>query len=263
MGRRLFVRISDLSAGYDGEIVIEDVSFEITKPEVFVIMGPNGAGKSTLLRAILGLARIHSGTIEVFGYHVPRDISNIRRIIGYMPQREYVSLNMPVRVIDIVASGIALRKGPLSPITRDDLDIVEEVLRRVGIPRDLWKKRFDRLSGGQQQKTLIARALVGKPRLLLLDEPFSAVDIKSLRDIMELIVELKETEGIPTMLVVHDVNEIIEYVDKLALLNRKIIAWGDPASVLTPENLKMTYGVDIKVVPYLGKCLALIGDRHA
>jgi len=260
---RVLLDVEHLYAGYNGEPVITDISFKLMSSEIFVIMGPNGAGKSTLLRAIMGLAKIQSGKIEVMGHTLPNDLSKIRRIIGYVPQREHVSQNIPIKTKDVVLSGITLRRGPLYIPRKSDIEIVREVLTRVGIPRELWFKRFNDLSGGQQQKVLLARALVSHPKILLLDEPFSAIDIKSLREIINFLVEIKNKEELGIIIVLHEINEIIEHIDRIMLLNRKMIACGDPLSVFTPENLKEAYGVDIEIIPYRDKCLAIIGDRHA
>ncbi len=257
------LRVRGLSAGYDKEPVIRDISFDVYESEICVIMGPNGAGKSTLLRSIIGLARVYSGEIEVCGYRIPHDIKNIRRIIGYVPQREYVSQNIPVTTKDVVLSGITLRKGPLYIPTRKDMYTVRRVLERVGIGRELWFKKFNELSGGQQQKVLLARALVFHPRILLLDEPFSGIDIKSLREIIDFLVEIKKSEKLGIVIVLHEISEILAHVDRIMLLNKRMVACGDVLSVLTPENLKQTYGVDVDVIPYGDKCLPIIGDRHA
>ncbi|MEX0569575.1 MAG: metal ABC transporter ATP-binding protein, partial [Candidatus Njordarchaeota archaeon] len=184
--KEVLIHVRNLSAGYNKIPVIENVSFELFQSQIFVIMGPNGAGKSTLLRSILGLVKILSGSISVLGYDIKNNIKKIRKFIGYVPQREHVSFNIPIKTKDVVLSGITLRKSPLYLPTKNDIKLVREVLEHVGLSKDTWFKQFNELSGGQQQKALIARALVSKPRILLLDEPFSAVDIKSLREIMEL-----------------------------------------------------------------------------
>ncbi len=257
------IKVINLAAGYDGTPVIMDITFHVERGEIVAIMGPNGAGKSTLLRAMLGLAKIFSGSVEILGYSPERDLSIIRKLVGYVPQRENISLNIPIRVKDVVLSGILLRRGPLSLPTKKDMLRAKEVLKSVGLPKDLWSKKFSELSGGQQQKTLLARALISRPRILLLDEPFSAIDIKSQREIMRFLDMLKREEGISVLLVVHDINEIADYIDKVILINRRMIAWGKQSEVLTPENLKEAYGAEVEVIIYRDKCLALIGDRHA
>jgi len=257
------IQIENLSAGYNAIPVIENITFELPPAKILAVMGPNGAGKTTLLKAILGLVRILRGSIKVLGYTVPEDLQKIRKLIGYVPQREYVSMNVPITVKDVVLSGIMLRKGPLTLPTKKDIILVREVLKHVNLPEETWFRKFNELSGGQQQKTLIARALVANPKILLLDEPFSATDVISRQEIMELLVNLKKRMRITIIIVLHDVNDIIEHIDYILLLNKRMIAFGDPLEVLTSENLKKAYGIDVKVIRYEEKCIALIGDKHA
>ncbi len=257
------ISVRNLYAGYNSKPVIEDISFELHESELMVIMGPNGAGKSTLIRAILGLVRIISGEVNVMGYRVLEDPQHVRRLVGYVPQREHISPNVPVRVKDIVLSGLMLRRGPLYMPSRRDMIALKEILEKVGLPRDTWFRRFNELSGGQQQRVLLARALISRPKILLLDEPFSAIDVVSLREITDFLAELKKKEKLGIIIVLHEINEIIGYVDKIMLINKKMVACGEPLSVLTPKNLKEAYGIDVEVIPYGDKCIAIIGDRHA
>ncbi|MCR8433769.1 MAG: metal ABC transporter ATP-binding protein [Crenarchaeota archaeon] len=257
------IKVEDLVAGYNNKPVIKDISFSVKSGEIIAIIGPNGAGKSTLLKAILGIARIFSGAIKVLNYSVKSDLKMIKRLVGYVPQREYVSFNVPLRVRDIVLSGILLKRGPLSIPTKGDMLKVRRILESVNLPRDLWLKKFSELSGGQQQKTLLARALVSEPKILLLDEPFSAVDIPSQREIMHFLRNMVDNNKLCVLIVLHDINEVTDYIDKVILLNKTVIAWGKPEEVLTRENLKIAYGVDIEIIVHKGKCLALIGDKHA
>lgn len=256
------IRIESLAAGYNAEPVIKDVTFTLNEGEIIAIMGPNGAGKSTILRSILGLTRIFEGKIQVLDYEIPEHSKVVRRLVGYVPQREHVAANVPIKAKDIVLSGILLRRGPLSLPTRRDALKVKKIMEIVGLEKEAWFKNFRDLSGGQQQKVLIARALVSDPRILLLDEPFSAVDLKSLREIMAFLGGLKK-EGIGIILVVHDINDIIDYIDKVVLVNKQMIAFGDPMEVFTPENIEKTYGVTVDIIQIGNKCLPLIGDKHA
>lgn len=257
------VRVENLIAGYNNTPVIRDISFTARSGEIIAIIGPNGAGKSTLLRAMLGMAKIFSGTVEILRYSIKNGFRMIRKLVGYVPQREHVSFNVPMRVIDIVLSGMLLKRGPLSIPTRRDVFVARRVLESVGLPEDAWFKRFSELSGGQQQKTLLARAIVSEPRVLLLDEPFSGVDIPSQREIMHFLKELRDSKNVCILVVLHDINEVMEYIDKIILLNRTLIAYGKPEEVLTKDNLKIAYGADIEIITHKGRCLALIGDRHA
>ena len=139
---------------------------------------------------------------------------------------------------------------------------VKDALEKVLLPKSAWNKRFNELSGGQKQKVLIARAIVLKPKLLILDEPFSGVDTVSQREIMSFLSSLKK-KGISIIIVAHDINPIVEHVDYVLLLNKKMIAFGKPRSVLTEENLSRAYGIKVHVIVRGEACYAIIGDRHA
>jgi len=256
------VEVRNLRVAYPDTIALDNVNFELPHPSIMVVMGPNGAGKTTLLKAIMGLIRIQNGSIKVFGIDVFEHPDKIRRMIGYVPQREKVSEHIPIRTRDVVLLAKLVRSGPLTIPTRRDIEEIKEILDAVLLPRDTWDKRFSELSGGQKQKALIARALVLKPKLLLLDEPFSGVDAPSQHEIMEILSDLRK-KGISTILVTHDINPIIEYVDYMLLLNRKAIAYGRPNEVLTEENLTKAYGVKIKLIVHGEVCYAITGDYHA
>lgn len=256
------VDVRDLYVKYNDYVALEDISFRIRHPSITVIMGPNGAGKTTLVKSILKLIDFHHGEIRVFGLDVKEHEKEIRNLIGYVPQREKVTEHIPIRARDVVLLAKMVRIGPLAIPTRRDIIEVKEALKKVLLPRDAWNKRFSELSGGQKQKVLIARAIVLKPKLLILDEPFSGVDTVSQREIMDFLSGLKK-KGISIIIVAHDINPIVEYVDNILLLNRKMIAFGKPKEVLTEENLSKAYGIDVRVIVHGEACYAIIGDRHA
>ncbi|MHA1589778.1 MAG: metal ABC transporter ATP-binding protein [Candidatus Njordarchaeales archaeon] len=254
--------VEEVTAGYNGNIVLKDISFEMLHPSILVIMGPNGAGKTTLLKTIIGLLRPYKGRIFVFGHNAWENLSKIRKLISYVPQRERVSESVPLRVRDIVLLGRMAKKGPLSIPSRVDIKATKEALKKALVPREFWDKKFSELSGGLQQKVLIARALVTEPKILLLDEPFSAVDAPSQREIIELLARLR-SKGVSSVIVTHDINPLVEYTDYVLLLNRRVIAFGKPEEVLTGENLSKAYGISVKVLVHKGVCYAIIGDYHA
>ena len=255
------IEIKNLSVEYNGYIALENVNFRIDHPSIMAVMGPNGAGKTTLLKAMIGLTKFKSGFIKIFGHNIPKDLDTIRGIVGYVPQQERIVTNIPMRAFDIVLLAKLVRRGPLSIVTKRDIKEVKEVLNSVLLPKESWFKKFSELSGGQKQKVLIARALISKPKLLLLDEPFSGVDVTSQREIMEILHGLKRDTSI--IIVTHDVNPIIEYVDYIMLLNKRTIAFGKPTEVLTEENLSKAYGVKIRLIVDKDICYAIIGDYHA
>lgn len=256
------IKVEDLEVRYGNYVALQEVSFRLPHPSILAVIGPNGAGKTTLLKSLIGLIKPVKGKINIFGIDAIHDPESVRKIIGYVPQRERVAEHIPIRAKDIVLLPKLVRAGPLTIPRKIDILAAKEALETVLLPRETWDKKFSELSGGQKQKVLIARALVLQPKLLLLDEPFSGVDAPSQREIMELIYELKK-ENISTILVTHDINPIIEYIDYLLLLNKKAISFGVPDKVLTEENLSKAYGIKIKIITHRGACYAIIGDYHA
>ncbi len=252
------VELDNVYVKYGRKTVLENINMIVKEGDFTVILGPNGAGKSTLLKVIVGLVRPYKGVVKVYGY--PPWSKEARLRIGYVAQKEHVNDNVPLKVIDVVLMGIYFRKKFPRKITREDYEKASEVLRKVGL-KGLENELFKNLSGGQKQRVLIARALVGNPSLLLLDEPFSALDIVSSTYIAELLASLNK-EGKTLIVVSHDLIPLIKYVNKVALLNRRLIAYGSPSDVIKSNLLKETYGVEIPVVEHEGLPLPVIGDQH-
>ncbi len=245
------LRLEDVTVVLGGEAVLEDISFSMDRGEFMGILGPNGAGKTVLLKTILGVIRPSRGRVVVLG----REPQAARDRIGYVPQRETMSLDLPVsglEVLELAASVKGIR----------DRGEIERVLEAVGLrAEELEKKRYGWLSGGTQQRILLARALLGDPELLLLDEPLSAVDAPTRRDILDFLGEMKGRKTI--IMVTHDPNDLVGLADSIMLLNRRIFSLGTPAEVCRPEILSSFYGSKV-VVAEVGGCTYVIsGDRHA
>ncbi len=246
---------SNVTFSYNSEPVIEDVSFRIDSGEFVAVLGPNGAGKTTLLKLILGLLKPQKGRIEVFGYDTVKDKDKVLEIAGYLPQRENLSYEIPLTVYQVVAMPL-LAKGK-----RADESKIAELLSLVGM-EDKMYAMFSELSGGQQQRVLIARALISNPKILLLDEPFSRVDVPSQEKIVNVLDTLAR-KGMTIIAVVHNVNPLLHHVGKVMLLNRKIIAFGSPSDVLVEDNIFKTYGSLIPLVVCKdGFAHPLYGDFH-
>ncbi|MCD6383375.1 MAG: metal ABC transporter ATP-binding protein [Thermoplasmata archaeon] len=258
------VRVEKVSFSYDGRVdVLKNISFEVGRGDFTAIMGPNGSGKSTLIKLLIGLLKPTTGRIEVMGLDPAEDPRSVQRVVGYMPQRDSISKNLPVKVSDVVLLGRMSRKGPLSITTPSDLREAKRALEYVGVP-ELWNRPFSALSGGQQQKVLLARALAVEPQILVLDEPFSAMDVPSQESIVEILNALKEERGMTIITIVHDVNPILHHLDLLMLLNRRVVAFGHPLEVLTDRYLLETYGAPVRTVTCeSGYCHPILGDRHA
>lgn len=255
------LEIENLSVKLDNKLILDNVSLSLQHPVFASIMGPNGAGKTTLLKTILGIIKPISGKIHLFGKNVLDSPSEARKLVGYVPQRDKIVRYVPLRVVDVVLMGLVSRKSIPRIVTEDERESSFEALEFVGMS-DYAFELFSNLSGGQQQRVLIARALISKPRLLLLDEPFNAIDANAQTSIVELLNKLKINNNISILLVSHDINMIVEYIDVLIFLNRKIIAAGKPYEIFRDDILRLVYGKGVKVITEKGRCYALTGDYH-
>ncbi len=241
------VELNDVTIYYGMHPALEGISFSLDKGSFLAIMGPNGAGKTTLLKAILGMAPLVKGHVRVMGIDVYEHPLRARKLIGYVPQKESIDATVPVLVRDVVLMGRFSRIGLFRRPSKIDERKAMDALDMVGLA-DLWDAPFIHLSGGQQQRVLIARALAQEPELLLLDEPFSQVDYPSQRIIAEVLRDLRE-EGVTIITVIHNIGIVLEYIDSVLLLNRKVIAYGRPEDVLRGEVLRRAYEKGITFIP--------------
>jgi len=244
--------IHDLSVAYRGQPVLWDVDLDIPRGSLVGLVGPNGAGKSTLLRAVLEMIPRLSGEIRVLG----RPLREARRSIAYVPQRESVDWDFPVRVLDVVAMGLYGRIGWFRRVRRQHRALALEALDRVGMA-DLAERQISQLSGGQQQRTFLARALVQDAELSLLDEPLAAVDAATEEAIVGILRELR-SRGRTMLVVHHDLPTAPLYFDRIVLLNQRVVAEGPTATVFTAENLRRTYGGSLTI---LSDAAAALGAR--
>ena len=203
------------------------------------IIGPNGGGKTTLLKIILGLLKPDKGDVLVFN----KKPKGARDLIGYVPQFLEIDLDCPVNVLDIVLMGILNRKKIFQKYNAEDFGLAKEALDFVDL-WDLKNKQIGELSGGQRQRVYIARALIRKPKLLILDEPTASIDEKSEREFWELLKEINKTAAI--IIVSHDIGVIFKNVNKIACLNKQLYCHN--ADELTQETLDKTYKCDIELL---------------
>jgi len=223
------LEIKNLSVGYNGGLALEDVSFSVAPGERVAIVGPNGAGKSTLFKVLAGLLRPRSGKI----LHDQVEI-------GYVTQRSSVDWGFPVTVFDVVLMGRIGKIGWLRWQRSIDREIAHRSLEQVGMA-EYADHQIGELSGGQQQRIFIARALAQEAELMLMDEPFSGVDLPSQEAIMGILDRLHES-SITVMVSTHDINMAVERFDKIALLNRRLVVFGQPQEVMSSEKLVDAYG---------------------
>ncbi len=231
------LRVEHVTVAYNGRVALRDATFTVLGGERVAVVGPNGAGKSTLFKAIVGLLPLESGRVEVFGCgsHRWEPAS-----IGYVPQREDVDLAFPVTVGDVVMMGRVRHIGWLRRPSRRDREAVRWALDQVGLA-ELIHRPLGELSGGQVQRAFIARALAQEAPLLLMDEPFTGVDVASEEAILHLLDRLRERQ-VTVLLATHDLQMAAEWADRVLLLNGEVVAYGPPAEALRPDALQRAYG---------------------
>lgn len=249
------LRVESVTVTYDGRVALRDATFSVHAGERVAVVGPNGAGKSTLFKAIVGLLPLASGSVEVSGCNPYRE----RVTIGYVPQREEVDLSFPVTVADVVMMGRVGHIGWLRWPSRQDREAVRRALEYVGIT-DLANRPLGELSGGQIQRTFIARALAQEAPLLLMDEPFAGVDAASEEAILHLLDRLQENR-VTVLLATHDLRMAAERFDQVLLLNGQVIAYGPPSEVLCPAALQRVYGGQLTLWEH-EHGLLLLGEGH-
>jgi ABC-type Mn2+/Zn2+ transport system ATPase subunit len=243
--------LDDVWAGYGDRTVLAGVSFALRPGTLTGLIGPNGSGKSTLIKVVLGLLRPWRGLVRVLG----DDVADVRARIGYMPQIELVDWDFPVTVEDLVMLGRYGRLRRLRPPAPADRAAVRAALERVGL-WDLRRRQIGELSGGQQRRLLLARALARSAELLLLDEPLAGLDIGAQEDLERLLREL--VDGGSTLLVAtHDLHHVAHSYDDVLCLNGRVIAHGPPDQVLTEDVLRQTFGRQLVLLEVGGRTYGL------
>lgn len=240
------VTFDHATLAYGRRVVLSDLTFQIPDGDFLGLVGPNGAGKTTILRAILG-------TLDPSAGAVTRQ-SNLR--FGYVPQRDQVDYGFPLRVLDVVLMGRYDRVGIGRRPREDDRARALAALDAVGI-RELAMEPLTRLSGGQKQRTLIARALVGEPNLLVLDEPTTGMDLVSTTQILGLVRELHERTGLTVLMVSHALNEIANYVTRIALVQEGSFRIGAVDEIVNERTLSELYGIPVEVDSFAGHRIVL------
>jgi zinc/manganese transport system ATP-binding protein len=254
------VELLDAGVEVGGRRVWNGVTLSVEAGEFVAVLGPNGAGKSTLLKALLGLVPVVAGSVRVAG-RVPRRGDPE---IGYLPQRRSFDPGLRVRGIDIVRLGVdGDRWGiPVAGRGRVARARVDELLELVGAT-DLAGRPIGQLSGGEQQRLLIAQALARRPRLLLLDEPLDSLDLPNQAAIAALIADLCLREEVAVLIVAHDVNPVLSYVDHVLYVAGGGALVGTPEDVITGPALSKLYGSPIEVLRASDGRLVVVGQPEA
>lgn len=226
------ISVRNLAVNYEDTLAIEGVSFDVYAGDYVAVIGPNGAGKSTVIKALVGLLNPRKGSdITIVGG---------RERLGYVPQHDMVDWRFPVNVRDVVMMGLTRQIGWLRWAGRAHHQRVDEALARVGLSA-LANRQIDELSGGQKQRVFMARALAQHADVLLLDEPFAGVDVAAQEELLQVIATLN-SEGITVLLSTHDLGLAFARFRKVLALNHRLIAYGAPADIYTPQTLQALYG---------------------
>ena len=246
------IEINNLTVNLNGREVLKNITLSLDEGRFIGIVGPNGGGKTTLLRTILGLIKPSSGEIFVFGRH-PEDVLKTGSIFGYLPQKLKVEPDFPIRVIDVVMMGRYGRVGMLRWPKEEDRKKAIEYLSMMGVEK-LRNVQFGQLSGGQQQRVSVARALAGEPKILILDEPNTGIDVIGQGDFYHLLKGFQKRFNITIFMASHDIGTIPAYVDEIACLNYTFHYQGNPLGALNEKVLTELYGKNVDLLQHTDIC---------
>lgn len=236
--------------------ILENITLTINEGEFITILGPNGAGKSTLLKLLLGLYKPTSGKITVLGKTPKRGNNEI----GYAPQHRELEADLALRARDVVGFGLDGNQWGIALPNKNREKHIEGALDEVDM-KHLADMPVGKLSGGEQQRLLIAQALLTHPKILLLDEPLSNLDITNAQAVVSLIAKIAKKRNMTVLLVTHDVNPLLPVIDRVLYVANTHSALGKPAEVITSETLSKLYNSAIEVVQTKGR-LFVIGEEH-
>ncbi len=229
----------DVTVTYrNGHTALRHASFEIPRGTVTALVGVNGAGKSTLFKAMMGFVRVAGGEISLLGMSIPQALR--KNLVAYVPQAEEVDWSFPVLVEDVVMMGRYGHMGMLRRPSRVDHQAVDEALTRVNM-QDFRHRQIGELSGGQKKRVFLARALAQEGKVILLDEPFTGVDVKTEEQIIALLGELR-AEGRVMLVSTHNLGSVPEFCDRVVLVKGTVLAYGPTETIFTRHNLEAAFG---------------------
>jgi zinc transport system ATP-binding protein len=246
------VEIENLTVFLKGKEVLKNINFTLEEGLFLGIVGPNGGGKTTLIRAILGLLAPASGTVKIFGQN-PESLLVRNSVFGYLPQHQNIDPNFPATALDIVLMGRYRAAGFLKWPGKKDREEALRCLFIMGVD-NLKDMQYSQLSGGQQQRVSIARALAGEPRILVLDEPSTGIDVVGQEDFYHLLKGLQKKMTLTILMVSHDIGTVTAYVDEISCLNISLYYHGNPLGALNEKVMKSLYGKDVDLLVHSDIC---------
>ncbi|APP04244.1 manganese/iron ABC transporter ATP-binding protein [Vibrio harveyi] len=233
------IKVSDISVTYrNGNTALYDASFSLPKGSITALVGVNGSGKSTLFKSIMGFVPVSQGSVEILGMPAKKALK--QNVVAYVPQSEEIDWNFPVLVEDVVMMGRYGHMGLLRIPKQTDHDMVTAALDRVNMTA-FRKRQIGELSGGQKKRVFLARALAQESDVILLDEPFTGVDVQTEEQIMALLRDLRD-EGKVMLVSTHNLGSVPDFCDRTVLINRTVLASGMTSEIFTPENLELAFG---------------------
>lgn len=242
------IELEDIQIRLGGRTILENVTMTVQEGEFVVILGPNGAGKSTLLKMLLGLLKPTMGTVRVLG----REPRRGNDAIGYVPQHRTLEADLALRARDVVGFGLDGNRWGIGLPNRKRTMLIDEVLREVGAS-EFANAPVGQLSGGEQQRLLIAQALLTNPHLLLLDEPLASLDLNREQEIVSLIDGVCRERRVAVLFVTHDINPLLPVVDRVLYMAHGRSTIGTPNEIITSETLSTLYGTPVEVVHALNR----------
>lgn len=231
--KKVVIEVNNISFSYEkGNDAIKDISFKILEGSIVMLIGPNGSGKTTLLKNMVGLLKPTKGDVQVLG----RSPKNTRSSFGYVPQKLYFDQTFPITVLEFL-------QFSHSKATQEE---ILEVLKNLSID-DLAYALLGNISGGQLQRVLIARSLLGKPKILFFDEPVSGIDVGGEQNFYELIKEIRDLHDVTVVMVSHEIHLVSRFADQVICINKEMLCSGGPDKALLPEIVEKLYGQDVSL----------------
>lgn len=247
---KIAVKVKEVTVAYNGKVALHGASLELKTSSISGLVGMNGSGKSTLFKSIMGFVKPVNGHVLIKGMPIKK--AQKQNLVAYIPQSEDVDWNFPIAVQDVVMMGRYGYMNFLRIPSANDRMIVTESLKKTHM-EEFRYRQIGELSGGQKKRAFLARALAQEAQIILLDEPFAGVDIKTEKAIVQLLVELRNM-GHTILISTHDLSSISTFCDDVVLINRTILAYGPTGEIFTEENIARTFG---GMVPVKG-----IGNRE-